>query len=106
MTAPGRLKTRLAIQAPVEMPDGQGGFVRNYATAATVWASVMPAGGRTAVEAGAAGAVAGYRIILRSNFTLTLLHRLADGARVYRIVSIRDRDDKRFVEIAAELQIG
>ena len=42
MTDPGRLKTRLAIEAPLETDDGQGGVARSFTTVATVWAAVTP----------------------------------------------------------------
>src|SRR4051794_29156926 len=99
MIDPGRLKTRLAIQAPVETGDAQGGVTRSFATVATVWASVTPVAARatgSAVEADAHGATARYRIVLRSNFALTLQHRLVDGARIYSVASLRDLDDRRF----------
>jgi SPP1 family predicted phage head-tail adaptor len=108
MIDPGRLKTRLQVQSPVEADDGQGGVTRSYTTLATVWAAVMPLAARApagGVEADAEGAAAKYRIILRSNFSLTLQHRLVDGARIYRISAIRDRDDRRFIEIDAELRV-
>jgi SPP1 family predicted phage head-tail adaptor len=107
MTDPGRLKTRLVIEAPVEADDGEGGVTRSFTTVATVWAAVTPVAARTgdAVEADAHGATARYRIVLRSNFALTLQHRLIDGARAYRIVGIRDLDDKRFIAVDAELRV-
>jgi SPP1 family predicted phage head-tail adaptor len=108
MIDPGRLKTRLSIEAPVEVDDGQGGVMRSTTTLATVWAAVMPLtarAGAAGVEADAEGAAAKYRIILRSNFSLTLQHRLVDGTRIYRIAAIRDRDDRRFIEIDAELRV-
>jgi len=105
MIDPGRLKTRLVIQAPDEIDDGQGGTARGYATQATVWAAVTPLAARRDVEADAEGAVAKVRILLRSNFALSLQHRLVDGARIYRIVAIRDVDDRRFIAIDAELRV-
>jgi head-tail adaptor len=107
MIDPGRLKTRLMIQAPVETPDGQGGVARSYVTTATVWALVTPLPARAGgdVEADAEGADVRTRITLRGNFSLTLRHRLVDGIRVYRIAAIRDRDDRRFVEIDAILRM-
>jgi head-tail adaptor len=104
----GRLKTRLAIEAPVEADDGQGGVVRGYAATATVWAAVTPLPARSAsagVEADAEGAAIKVRILLRGNVALTLRHRLVDGARIYRITALRDRDEQRFVEIDAELRV-
>ena len=108
MIDPGRLKTRLVIEAPVETDDRQGGVARSYTPAATVWAAVTPVVARAtgdAVEAGAAGATARYRIVLRGNFALTLQHRLVDGARVYRIAGVRDLDDRRFIAVDAEVRV-
>ena len=108
MIDPGRLKTRLAVLAPVEADDGQGGVARSFVTLATVWAAVMPVTERppgSAVEAGAEGATARYRIILRGNLALSLQHHLADGARLYRIAAIRDLDGRRFLAVDAELRV-
>jgi head-tail adaptor len=108
MIDPGRLKTRLQVQSPVETDDGQGGVTRGYTTLATAWAQVTPLTARGAgpgLEADAEGAVVKYRIILRSNFILTLQHRLVDGARIYRIAAIRDHDDRRFIAVDAELRV-
>jgi len=107
MIDPGKLKTRLQIQAPVEADDGQGGVARSYTTLTTAWAEVTPfsaRGGGVAVEADAEGATVKYRILLRSNFVLTLQHRLVDGARIFRIAAIRDADDRRFIAVDAELR--
>lgn len=106
MIDPGQLKTRLVLQQPVETPDDQGGVVLSWTAFATVWAQVTPMAARNSVEADADGATQDYRIVLRSNFSLTLAHRLVDGTRTYRIVAIRDRDDRRFIEIDAQLRIS
>jgi SPP1 family predicted phage head-tail adaptor len=107
MIDPGRLKTRLLIQSPVETGDEQGGVARSFTTLATVWAAVTPLAARAVagVEADAEGATIKHRIILRSHFSLTLQHRLVDGARIYRITAIRDLNDRRFIEIDAELRV-
>jgi head-tail adaptor len=108
MIDPGRLKTRLQVQAPVETDDGQGGVARSYTTLTTAWAQVMPLtarGGGAGVEADAEGATVRYRILLRGNFILTLQHRLVDGARIYRIAAIRDHADRRFIAVDAVLRV-
>ena len=108
MIDPGRLRTRLQVQSPVETDDGQGGVARSYTTLTTVWAQVTPfsaRGGGADVQADAEGATVKYRILLRSNFILTLQHRLVDGARIYRIAAIRDADDRRFIAVDAELRV-
>ncbi len=106
MIDPGQLKTRLTLQQPVETPDDQGGVTRTWSTFATVWAQVTALSARNTIEADSDGATQNYRIVMRGNFSLTLQHRLADGARVYTINAIRDRDDRRFLEIDAQLRIG
>jgi SPP1 family predicted phage head-tail adaptor len=103
---PGRLKTRLLIQAPVETDDGQGGVARTFVTQATVWAAVLPAAAHRDVAADADGADVRLRIIVRARPALTLQHRLLDGGKVYRIVTLRAVDDGRFVEIEAAWRIG
>ena len=105
MIDPGQLKTRLAVQQPLKVADGQGGVSRTWTTFATMWAQVVPVGSSASVEADAAGATQRYRITLRSQLSLTTRHRLVEGARVYRIIGIRERDDRRFVEIDAEVRI-
>lgn len=101
MIDPGRLKTRLVIEEPVDAPDGQGGATRSYAIAATVWASLSPLRTAEGVSADAHGALVNHRIIVRSNFTLTLRHRFRDGERVFTIIGIRDTGDRRFLEVDA-----
>ena len=108
MIDPGKLKTRLQVQAPVETDDGQGGVTRSYTTLTTAWAQVTPLaarGGGADVQADAEGATVKYRILLRSNFVLTLQHRLVDGVRIYRIGAIRDAGDRRFIAVDAELRV-
>ncbi|HEY8334022.1 MAG TPA: head-tail adaptor protein [Tardiphaga sp.] len=101
----GRLKTRLTLQAPVETPDGQGGVVRDYVTQGVVWVALLPSSARREVSADADGASVGVRIILRSGLALTLQHRFVDGPRIYRIVSLREVDDRRFVDIEGEYRV-
>jgi len=108
MIDPGKLKTRMQIQAPVETDDGQGGVTRSYTTLTTAWAQVTPfspRGNGADVQADAEGATMKYRIVLRSNFILTLQHRLVEGARIYRIAAIRDAGDRRFIAVDAELRV-
>ena len=106
MIDPGRLKTRLTVQAPVETDDGQGGVSRDYATQDVVWAAVVPLAAAEKVAADADGAALRVRIVLRRGTALTLRHRLVDGERVYRVVAFRDLDQGRFVEIDAELRLS
>jgi SPP1 family predicted phage head-tail adaptor len=100
---PGKLNRRLALESPVEIPDGAGGVTRSFETAATLWAQVAPVSARGDVEAEKLGGAVTHLIRIRKSPDVTTRHRLRDGATLYRIVSIRDRDGRgRFLEIAAE----
>lgn len=101
MTDPGKLNRRLTLEAPVEIVDGSGGVTRSYVVVATLWASVEPVAARGDVVAAALGATITHRIRMRSNPDVTLRHRLRDGARIFRIVTMRERD-RRFLDIDAE----
>ncbi len=106
MIDPGQLRTRLVLQQPVETPDDQGGVVRDWSAFATVWAQVTPLAARRGIEADSDGATQRYRIVLRNSFSITLQHRLVEGMRIYRIVTIRESDDRRTLEIEADVRMG
>jgi SPP1 family predicted phage head-tail adaptor len=105
MIDPGQLRTRLVLQQPVETPDDQGGVTRVWSSYGNAWAKVVPLSAQPGVEADTSGATQTYRITMRANFSLTLQHRLVEGAKVYQIVAIRDSGDRRFIEIDAQLRV-
>jgi SPP1 family predicted phage head-tail adaptor len=103
MSAPGKLRHRLVLEAPVEADDGSGGVVRTYENLATVWAAIEPVSLSEQVAAEALGARLTHRIVVRTGFDLTTRHRFRLGVRTLRIVGIRDPDESgRFREIHAE----
>ena len=107
MTAPGDLNRRLTLQAPVEAADGAGGSTRSYADVTTLWAKVAPVSARYDIVAAGSGATVTHRIVIRRGPEVTTRHRLVEGARVYRIVAVRDEDsDRRFRVIHAEERVG
>jgi head-tail adaptor len=98
----GALKRRLVLEAPAETADGAGGGARVYAGAATLWAQVMPVSARGDIAADSLGAVLRHRIVIRARGGVTTRNRLRDGARIFRIVAVRESADRRFLEIDAE----
>jgi SPP1 family predicted phage head-tail adaptor len=106
MTAAGDLNRRLVLEAPVETDDGAGGVIRDYATAATVWASVTPIGAKAIVVAQALGDTVTHRIIVRDGLTLTTQHRFRDGTRLFYVADVREREDRRFLEVDAQERTG
>lgn len=106
MSDPGMLNRRLVLEAPVESADGAGGVVRSFETMATLWVSVTPVSAARQIEAARLGARVTHRLHLRFSSDITTRHRFRDGARLYRIVALRDRDGRqRFLEIEAEERI-
>jgi len=102
VTAPGELNRRLALQAPVETDDGAGGVTRTYETVTTLWAQVTPLAARADVAAGSLGAVLRTAIVVRARGDITTAHRFTEGARVYRVIAVRESADRRFLAIDAE----
>jgi len=102
---PGALNRRLALEAPVETADGAGGVVRIHQEVATLWAALEPAAARGEVVAAQLGATLTHRITIRHRAGITTRHRFRDGARIFRIVTIRERGG-RFLDIQAEERAG
>lgn len=108
MTAPltdiGALNRRLTLEAPVETPDGAGGVTRDYTDAATLWAQVTAVSASADATADSLGALLRVRIVMRARSGMTTRHRFRDGARIYRIIAVRESADRRFVAIDAEVR--
>jgi SPP1 family predicted phage head-tail adaptor len=102
---PGALNRPLVLEAPDETADGAGGVIRSYEAVATLWASVEPVAARGDVVAAQPGATVTHRIVIRHRADVTTRHRLRDGARVFRIVAIRERGRRRFLDIQAEERV-
>ena len=105
MTGPGDLRARLVLEHPVETADGAGGVTRGFAATATIWAAVTPVSARGDVDADGLAATVTHRITIRRRADVTTRHRLREGARIFRIVSLRDQDGRgRFIEIEAQVR--
>ena len=102
MTAPGELNRRLVLEAPAESADGAGGVTRLYDVVTTLWAQVTSVSARADVAADSLGAALRTRIVIRKRADVSTRHRFLDGTRIYRILSIAESTDRRFLEIAAE----
>jgi SPP1 family predicted phage head-tail adaptor len=99
VSAVGRLRHRLTLEAPVEMADGAGGVVRSWSDQGQVWASVEPMGANDAVVADKRIGALTHRVTLRHRSDLTLNHRFRLGMRVFFIRALRDPDELgRFLE--------
>jgi SPP1 family predicted phage head-tail adaptor len=104
MTRIGDLNRRLVLQAPHEADDGEGGVTRSYDVVSTLWAQVLPASARSDIGAESLGAALRYAIVIRARTDVTTRHLFLDGTRSYRILSVRESADRRFLEIDAEIR--
>lgn len=103
MKDPGKLNQRLTLEVPVETADGAGGVARSYQAGPALWASLTPVSARGGLVAAQTGATVTHRIILRARGDITTRHRLRKGARLFRIVALREEDaSARFLLIEAE----
>ena len=102
MTAPGELNRRLVLEAPAETDDGAGGVTRLYDVVTTLWAQVTPVSARADVAAGSLGQALRSRIVIRKRSDVSTRHRFLVGTRIYRILSVAESADRRFLEIDAE----
>lgn len=107
MSGPGSLRERLVLEAPVESDDGAGGVVRGFEDVATLWAEVVPVSARDAVTADRALWRVTHRIRIRMRDDVNTRHRLRLGARILRIVALREGDvPRRYLVIEAEEERG
>jgi SPP1 family predicted phage head-tail adaptor len=102
VTVPGELNRRLVLEAPSETADGEGGVTRLYDVVTTLWAQVTPVSARADVAADSLGAALRTAIVIRKRSDVSTRHRFLDGTRIYRILSVAESADRRFLEIDAE----
>lgn len=103
----GRLRRRIAIEAPVDSPDGAGGVTRTWETAGTVWGAVEPVGAGFRFAAEQADQAVTHRITLRAGPDLSIRHRLRDGTLTYEIRSVHTADaEARFLVALTEEMTG
>ncbi|MBB5223489.1 head-tail adaptor [Amaricoccus macauensis] len=100
------LSRRLTLEERVAIPDGAGGNIVDWRALGAVWAEVRPRFAREAFVGAQPRARVTYRIIVRSvpyggASRPRPDQRFRDGARVFDILSVADRDH-RFLEILAE----
>lgn len=91
----GQLRTMIAIDDPVETPDGQGGWVRDWTERALVWAHEEAAASRAADFAGRAQSVASRRFWIRFRTDMRPGQRIRRGDRIFLIDTADDADGSR-----------
>jgi head-tail adaptor len=87
----------LVLEAPGRVADGAGGFTETWEARGVVWAEVLAGTGRERNGAELAVALTPYRITVRaapvgSGARPRADERFRDGARVFRILTVAERD--------------
>jgi SPP1 family predicted phage head-tail adaptor len=90
----GARRTRLLLEAPVEVPDEAGGNTRGFTTLDTLWGTVVPAGGEERLTGESLGQVLRHRVALRFRAGITAGQRLRWGERLLAITAVADPDGR------------
>lgn len=99
----GRLNRKVTLESPSPTRGAGGALVEGWATIATVWAALEPAGAKEAMESGKVTAEVSHRIIIRHRTDVTPRCRvsMSDTAsspattRRFRIVGVINPRDGR-----------
>ena len=92
-----RLNRRLVLEAPTRVPDGAGGFTRDWVALGTLWADLVPGTPRLADRPGAAEQRLPLRVTLRgaalgAPSRPVAGQRFREGGRLYAIQSVAEAD--------------
>lgn len=86
----GAFNKRIAIQSPVDTPDGEGGSTRTWSTVVTTWAHIEPWKGKEAWLVGQVYSNMWTKMLIRyrPSLNVTPVMRVAYGKRTYNIRSV------------------
>ena len=97
MDAVGALRARIRLESPARSADNIGGAALSWADEGEVWAAIETAGAGLADDRGAAVSTNNFRVTIKSRADVRAGWRAAWGARVLRIVGVRDDGGARLV---------
>lgn len=103
----GEMRYRLALEAPLETPDGGGGASRTWSLLAEVWGAIRPVTGTERFEADGLSGRVSHEIWIRHRTGVTPDMRLRLGARVFEIRAVIDVNERRrFLRCLAEERVS
>ena len=91
----GRLRDRLIVEVPIDVPDGFGGLTRSYQVSTTVWGVIVPYQIRTGRGPDQDGQVISQLVVMRWRGDIETGMRLRKGTRILRICQLADADGRR-----------
>lgn len=90
---PGRMTARLELEAPQDLPDGQGGVTQGWQSLAFLWACIEPVSQGASEVASAEQVSLTHRIWLAHRPGISAGMRFRKGARLFSVKSIYDPDE-------------
>jgi SPP1 family predicted phage head-tail adaptor len=97
----GALRHRVTLEAPIDAPDGAGGFSRSFTPVATLWARIAPSGVREDFVEQRAEQATNYVVTIRWRNDVSKDMRFVYRGRKLRIQSVLDPDERRRFLICA-----
>jgi SPP1 family predicted phage head-tail adaptor len=91
----GALRHRVTLEAPIDAPDGAGGFTRSFAPVAELWARVAPTGAREDFIEQRAEQATSHVVTIRWREDVAKDMRFIHRGRRLRIQSVVDSDERR-----------
>jgi SPP1 family predicted phage head-tail adaptor len=90
----GLLRSRVALEAPVETADEVGGVTRAFVAIASVWAEIVPLYGEHRFEADREEASITHRVLIRWLDGVSAGMRFSEGGRILMIRAVYDPDER------------
>ena len=90
----GALRTRLALEAPVDTPDDSGAFARGWTFVAALWGKVVPVAGQETFVADAIEVAISHRVTIRARTDVANGMRFRLGDRSLLIRAVVDPDGR------------
>jgi head-tail adaptor len=105
-----RLTRRLAHEAPVDLPDGAGGWTRGWTELGAHWAELRMRSGRLREREFGHQPQCNLRIVIHAVPEGHAArpwpgHRLIDGARRYVVEAVHEARDPRFLTVLAREEV-
>lgn len=91
----GQLRVRLGLYAPQETPDELGGSVTTWGFVNALWGAVKPKTLTERRENGRLSVTQTYQVTIRHRDDFPERARLMWGARILRVLSASDPDNRR-----------
>lgn len=88
----GALSARLELEAPADVPDGQGGVVAGFAAVASVWARIEPVSVRAEEAVDEKRFTVTHAITVRHRGDLLAGMRFRKGGRSFLVTAVHDPD--------------